>query len=507
MGKHKIALDIYELGTRKVPSSDSNIMVYAHSCLRLNGSSANQVFQLLRGQHEKLARQLTPPKAIDPLQMLPLELAEMTIRYLEFRHIVSALPLSSLRSLLILSSGLLRVSKTWLQLLVAMPGLWSDLDFSTTKRPVNLGAVRKYIKRGNGTTTRVTLDRFGSNAEKIPRYIATRCRGLRDLRISGGLIGASILEAVPCASNLKTLIISKACQISCDVVSQLLSHCPNLECAEFQSVSPVENRTIRWEADMPKLRTLTLDAPKVARRRGSTVLALETLLTKIPNIRTLSVQGWVVAHGFPAQCIDFSNLHQLQQLDISRLNAILPPRLPSTIHAIAMADCNCFPGIQGVDFADFDLPEMTRLSLAGWPGLSPSDLQACLLPSKGKVTHLDIGGCITLSSASLKELITQGYLEAVEDLVLRSCNVDDEIAMLIARNLPRLENLDFACSKITGVGVKALVIGLEGKLKHLCLDGCHSTNIDAVEFARAMGVKVAFGFPDPLSGGRRVRQR
>lgn len=102
MGNHKIALDIYELGTRKVPSSDSNIMVYAHSCLRLNGSSANQVFQLLRGQHEKLARQLTPPKAIDPLQMLPLELAEMTIRYLEFRHIVSALLLSSLRSLLIL---------------------------------------------------------------------------------------------------------------------------------------------------------------------------------------------------------------------------------------------------------------------------------------------------------------------------------------------------------------------------------------------------------------------
>ena len=388
-----------------------------------------------------------------------------------------------------------------------MPGLWSDLDFSTAKRPVNLGAVRKYIKRGNGTTTRVTLDRFGAYAEKVPRYVTTRCRGLKDLRISGGLIGASILEAAPCASSLETLIISKACQISCDGVSQLLSHCPNLERAEFQSVSAAENRTTRWEADMSKLRTLTLDAPKAARRRGNTMLALETLLTKIPNIRTLSVQGWVVAHGFQAQCIDFSNLHQLQHLDISRLNAILPPQLPSTIRAIAMAACNPFPGIQGVDFADFDLPEMTRLSLAGWPGLSLSDLQACLLPAKGKVTQLDIGGCITLSSASLKELITQGYLEAAEDLVLRSCNVDDEIATLIARNLFRLKNLDLACTRITGVGVKALVIGLEGKLEHLCLDGCHSTNIDAVELARATGVKVAFGFPDPLSGGRRIRQR
>lgn len=156
---------------------------------------------------------------------------------------------------------------------------------------------------------------------------------------------------------------------------------------------------------------------------------------------------------------------------------------------------------------DFDLPQMTRLSLAGCFELSLVDLQACLLPSKGKVTHLDIGGCIALSSANLKELITHGYLEGIEDLVLKSCNIDDEIAMFIARNLPRLKNLDLACTKITGVGVKALVVGLEGKLEHLCLDGCHSTSIDAVELARALGVKVAFGFPDPLSWGRRITQR
>lgn len=49
---------------------------------------ANKCSQLLRGQLEKLTRQLAPPKAIDPLQILPLELVEMTIKYLEFRHIV-----------------------------------------------------------------------------------------------------------------------------------------------------------------------------------------------------------------------------------------------------------------------------------------------------------------------------------------------------------------------------------------------------------------------------------
>ena len=409
--------------------------------------------------------------------------------------------------MLIFDSGLLRVSKAWLQLLISIPSLWSDLDFSTAKKPVSLGAVRKYIKRGKGTTTRVILDRFGSNAEKIPRYVATRCRGLKDLRIPGGLIGASVLEAAPCASSLKTLIISKSCQMTCDVVSQLLSHCPNLERAEFQSVRPAGGRTAIWEIDMPKLRTLTLDTPREARRQGDYVLALDPLLTKIPNIHTLSVQGWVVRPSFPGQSVDFSNLHQLQHLNISRSTAVLPPQLPSTVHTIAMENCSHFSRIQRVSFANFDLPQVVRLSLAGWSELSWGDLQTCLIPRKGKVTHLDIGGCIALSSANLKELVTHGYLEGVEDLVLKSCNIDDEIAMLTARNVLHLKNIDLACTKITGVGVKALIIGLEDTLEHLCLDGCHFTTIDAVEFARAKGVKVAFSFPEPLRGGRRIRQR
>lgn len=408
--------------------------------------------------------------------------------------------------MLILDSGLLRVSKSWLQLLTSMPSLWSNLDLSAAKKPVTLGAVRKYIKRSNGTTTRVTLDRFGSNAEKIPRYVATRCKVLEDLRIPGGLIGSSILEAAPCTSNLKTLIISRSCQVSCDTASQLLRHCPNLERAEFHSVSSAESRPARWEVDMPKLRTLILDTPIVIRRHGKPVLALDTLLTKISGINTLSVQGWFVPPTLAVQELDFSNLHQLQHLNISGLIATLPPQLPSTLRTLSMTNCDCFPRTQGVSFANFDLPQMIRLSLAGWSTLSLGDLQACLIPSKGKVMHLDIGGCIALSSANLKELITHGYLEGIEDLVLKSCNMDDEVAMLIARNLRRLKNLNLACTKITGVGVKALIIGLEGKLEHLCLDGCRFTNIDAVELARAMGVKVAFGFPDPLSGGRRIKQ-
>ena len=396
-------------------------------------------------------------------------------------------------------SGLLRVSKTWSKLLTSMPGLWSDLDFSTAKKPVTLRAVRKYIKCGNGTTTRVILDRFGSNAEKIPRYIATRCRWLKDLRISGGLIGASILEAVPCISSLKILIVSEACQISCDAANQLLSQSLNLERAEFQIVTRRRHVPVSWEVDMPKLHTLKLDTSLSSE---SSPLALPTLLNRIPNIHTLSVQGWLVPGLSTAQDIDFSRLHQLQNLDISRLCTISPIHFPSTLRSFVLENCD-FPRIS---FADLNLPHMIRLSLAGWNKFSLSELQALLIPNKGKLTHLDIGGCIELSKANIKEIITQNYLEEIEDFVLKSCRVDDEIAILIARNLPHLQKLDVANSRITGVGVKALVVGLQGKLEHLCLNGCHSTNIDAVKLARGMGVNVAYAFPDLLRGSRRIRQ-
>ena len=54
MGHHKMALDLYEMGTRKVPSSDPNIMVCSHSCLPLDVAYAKYYFSYYEHSRKSL---------------------------------------------------------------------------------------------------------------------------------------------------------------------------------------------------------------------------------------------------------------------------------------------------------------------------------------------------------------------------------------------------------------------------------------------------------------------
>ena len=48
----------------------------------------NSAYQLLRGMFDKSAKRCSPLKALDPLLVLPVELAEMVAKYLSFKNIV-----------------------------------------------------------------------------------------------------------------------------------------------------------------------------------------------------------------------------------------------------------------------------------------------------------------------------------------------------------------------------------------------------------------------------------
>ncbi|KAF2494184.1 hypothetical protein BU16DRAFT_464551 [Lophium mytilinum] len=144
MEKLDSAVDIYKYGLKNVSVTDDN-------------------YKLLQGMLDKLIRQLSPPKSVDPFSVLPIELVEMVIGHLTFRNMVTCL----------------RVSKQWKQFLINRPRLWTDLDLSHARRPVSGSFVRHCVLRSQHKLKTATIHRF--NHVDSLRSLATTCKALESL--------------------------------------------------------------------------------------------------------------------------------------------------------------------------------------------------------------------------------------------------------------------------------------------------------------------------------------
>ena len=124
-------------------------------------------------------------------------------------------------------------------------------------------AVRNYIKRAQGTLTQATLFRYevGSKQHDLLRYLACGCKGLEYLELRQDFAGKSLLEALPFAKSLKTLVLSSNCEIGLDSVCQVLATCKTLVRAEFQCVTS-RGTPASWQGDLSNLRILKLNAGK-----------------------------------------------------------------------------------------------------------------------------------------------------------------------------------------------------------------------------------------------------
>ncbi|KAI4265677.1 MAG: hypothetical protein L6R38_009247 [Xanthoria sp. 2 TBL-2021] len=143
LDKDSVALGIYKYGLRNVSSSASQ-------------------YQLLRDIHDSMNQKCGPRKAKDPLTVLPMEIAQMIMSYLDFKHVVS----------------LTRVSTTWRDYLKSTPGLWATLDFSRAKADVPKTAIQKYIRFSRGTVSRLTTQQ-SINLQ----HVVTQCKTLEHLEI------------------------------------------------------------------------------------------------------------------------------------------------------------------------------------------------------------------------------------------------------------------------------------------------------------------------------------
>ena len=382
-----------------------------------------------------------------------------------------------------------------------MPTLWSDLDFGGARIPPKPKSVRTYIKRAHGNVTRAASNRYGPTID-VARCITSNCPALQELRMNGGYISSSLLRNTPCSTSLKKLYTSSQCRITIDTVTEICSDCPNLEVVEAHLISPTlpPYHWPSWKV-LPHLHSLILKKPAAD---NSDVNHMTYLLDAIPNIRELTIANWHIGDLRPLRSPNFATLCKLESLDMSGVVMPFPLKLPSSIHTLNISKCRLESQILSSSI-EWEASRLVRLEMAHTTKISGELLLELLEPNKGNLIYLDISATL-YDKSRYKLLADGGYLEKVEELKLNNCLVDDKLAFAIAENCPVLKRLSLANTRVSGVGVKAIVTVLEGKLEYLNLDGCKNTAYDAVQWARSKGVRVAFSFSERGRGGKKLRE-
>lgn len=365
--------------------------------------------------------------------------------------------------------------------------------------------IRKYIKLGQGLPTRVTLPKYSNNNDvknNLQHLITTRCKGLYEIIIPGGIVGTTMLRAAPCAANLKTIVTGRHCHITNDTVDQLLEHCKVLERAEFHNVIGSTRQSGSWNGDLSKLQTLVMTFNRERKDLSQQILDLDKLIQKTPNIRKLtlhSARAPMTLSGQVPSSADFSGLKLLEDLDVNGIIANRSPILPSSLLSLNISNNVWLSD----DVVPHQLTRLVRLSIRNSNIVNNESFKTIVDANKGNLTHVDV---TDFWDDLVHELIISDYFQSVIELKLANCNVNDTHVTELAEHAPNIKRLSLEGTQITGVGVKILVTALQDKLEFLCLDNCYKCSPDANTWALSMGVKTSFKFPENFRGGKKVRQ-
>lgn len=212
--------------------------------------------------------------------------------------------------------------------------------------------------------------------------------------------------------------------------------------------------------------------------------------------------------------MNFTMLKNLQNIDLTQSSLGLFPRLPESLQALNLTSCVFSASAYASAYSLTDhinenqLPNLKALVLAHMHDLVVDGLRSLLSANKGNLMALNLAHCNKLAREDISSLIQDGYLRAITILNLAACDFTDEIAQLLAMASSGLENLDIEHTKVTGVGVKALVLKSGRKLEKLKLNSCLLVSKDAIDFARDNGINVQFIiYEEPRPGVTRKRQK
>lgn len=185
------------------------------------------------------------------------------------------------------------------------------------------------------------------------------------------------------------------------------------------------------------------------------------------------------------------------------LDPRLFPRLPRSIKSLDVSKWyNCRVDLSQDILSSTSLAELVSLSMSGLVRATTTDVLTLLAPNQGNLRLLDLSNNPDLD---FRLLATAGYLSGITDLSLKCTPVDDDMLKVMAANLPHLTTLALSSTRITGVGIKALTKKPGRQLERLNLDDCSFVGIDAVVYARSLGIQVSCKLVDSSKGRPRER--
>jgi F-box/TPR repeat protein Pof3 len=471
------------------------------------------IIQIMQQLHDKLTRTLSPARSVDPLTVLPVELAEMVLEHLAFRNLVNCM----------------RVSRGWRDYIAKLPRLWMHLDLSGARRPVPRKFVNQAVRRSQCRLTRLTIHRF-EHVDML-KNLAKACKDLTEIEFISlpHAMSSTLVEIAQFAQKLEKFIVHP--EITLDTANQILDTRKTLKHVGFNAIKRSQ-WAASWQGPYDDLETCNIHFQNPMEMSNT---SLRELMLHTCNLKTLNFsRATVNLHFFSA--IEPSNsrrfLSPLTTLVMRQVefNHAEFPILPPTLQKLVIEYNGSFDLQEGGHDGNSGLMEsrlssLTHLALSDINGLSAdrmerfldlyvvndqlkdmedgTPLQSLSIHGVLHKDHYMMGGLFMNQDGVLarsRRILTP----ALQHLDIATLPVDDNEIEALLKHKTGITSIDISHTQITGASIKMLADGLAG-IRNIKADNCPRINgRDAIEYARRKGIVVSCSMGEG-NGSRRVR--